>query len=138
MTKSEILAALNANRECYLATVEGNKPHVRGMALHKADETGIYFQSWKIKDIHKQMVKNPEVEICVKLPNGNQLRVSGRFEIVEDLALKKEVEALRPFMTQIIKDNGGYDVVDIYRMKNGKAFVYEREHNLAPKVYIDL
>jgi pyridoxamine 5'-phosphate oxidase len=138
MTKAEVLAAINANPVCYLATVEGNKPHVRGMGMYKADDTGIYFQAWKIKDIHKQIEKNPEVELCFNTKDGKQIRISGRFEIVEDLAMKKEVEKQRQFMTPIIKEKGGYDVVAMYRMKHGKACIWTMAENFAPKTYIDL
>jgi pyridoxamine 5'-phosphate oxidase len=138
LTKTEVLAAISANPVAYMATVEGNKPHVRGMQMVKADETGIYFQAWKIKDVHKQIAKNPEVELCFGTKDGKQIRISGRFEIVEDLALKKEVEKMRPFMTPIIKERGGYDVVAIYRMKNGKAMVWTMADNFSPKTYIDI
>jgi len=137
MTKQEILAALNANPICYVATVEGNKPHVRAMGLFRADEDGIIFQAWKIKDIHKQIVNNPEVEICCNTKDGKQIRISGRFEIVEDLALKKEIEAKRPFMTPVIKEKS-YDVVAVYRLRHGKACVWTMAENFAPKTYIDL
>jgi pyridoxamine 5'-phosphate oxidase len=138
MTKTEILAALNANPICYLATTEGNQPHVRGMGMYKADETGIYFQAWKLKDIHNQIVKNPNVELCFSTKDGKQIRVTGKFEILEDLAIKKEVEAKRTFMTPIIKEKGGYDVVAIYRMKKGKAVVWTMAENFAPKTYVEL
>jgi uncharacterized pyridoxamine 5'-phosphate oxidase family protein len=138
MTKAEILAAVNANPIAYVATVEGNKPHVRGMQMHKADETGIYFQAWKAKDIHKQIEKNPEVELCFNTKDSGQIRVSGRFEIVEDLALKKEVEGKRPFMTPIIKEKGGYDAVAIYRLRKGKATIWTMGANFVPKTYVEL
>lgn len=138
MTKTEILAAINAEPNAYMATVEGNQPHVRGMGMVKADESGLYFQAWKVKDIHNQIVKNPNVELCFNLKDGKQIRISGKFEILEDLALKKEVEKQRPFMTPIIKEKGGYDVVAIYRMKHGKAVVWTRAENFAPKSYVEL
>jgi pyridoxamine 5'-phosphate oxidase len=138
MTKTEILAAISAAGVAYMATTEGNQPHVRGMGLFKADETGIYFQAWKVKDIHNQIVKNPNVELCFSTKDGKQIRVTGKFEILEDLALKKEVEVKRPFMTPIMKEKGGYDVVAIYRMKKGKALVWTMADNFAPKTYVEL
>ena len=138
MTKAEILAALNANPVAWVATVEGNKPHVRGLQMHKADESGIYFQAWKIKDIHQQLVKNPAVELAFSTKDGKQIRVGGKFEILEDLAIKKEVEKQRPFLTMAMKDRGGYDAIVIYRLKNGKATVWTMGENFAPKTYIDL
>jgi pyridoxamine 5'-phosphate oxidase len=138
MTKTEILAALNANPTCYVATAEGNQPHVRGMGMYKADETGIYFQAWKVKDIHNQIINNPNVELCFSTKDGKQIRITGKFEILEDLAIKKEVEAKKPFMTPIIKEKGGYDVVAIYRLKKGKATVWTMAENFAPKTYVEL
>jgi pyridoxamine 5'-phosphate oxidase len=138
MTKAEVLAAINEARTAYMATVEGDKPHVRGMGMVKADETGIYFQAWKMKDVHKQIEKNPNVELCYATKDGKQIRVSGKFEIVEDLALKKEIEAKRPFVTPIMKEKGGYDIMAVYRMKHGKALVWTMADNFAPKTYIDL
>jgi pyridoxamine 5'-phosphate oxidase len=137
MTKAEIIAAIKESPMCHLATVEGNKPHVRGMGVLKIDETGIYFQSWTLKDLDKQIKKNPEVEICFNTKDMKQIRVAGRFEILDDLALKKEAEAKGPFMTPVIKEKG-YDVVAIYRMAKGKACVWSMETNFAPKTYIEL
>ena len=136
MSKSEILAALNANPNCHMATVEGNKPHVRGMGMVSADEKGIIIQSWTMKDIHPQIVKNPEVELCFNTKDGKQIRVSGRAEIVNDMAIKQDIVAKRPFMKPTI-DEKGWDVVTVYRIK-GKAQVWERKDNFAPKTYIDL
>lgn len=136
MSKSEILAALNANPTCYMATVEGNKPHVRPMGMVSADENGIIIQSWTIKDIHPQVARNPEVELCFSTKDGKSIRVSGKAEIVEDLAFKQAVAAKRPFMKPTI-DEKGWGVVAIYRIK-GKAVVWERKDNFTPKTYIDL
>lgn len=136
MSKSEILAALNANPTCYMATVEGNKPRVRPMGMVSADENGIIIQSWTIKDIHPQVVRNPEVELCFSTKDGKSIRVSGKAEIVEDLAFKQAVAAKRPFMKPTI-DEKGWGVVAIYRIK-GKAVVWERKDNFTPKTYIDL
>jgi uncharacterized pyridoxamine 5'-phosphate oxidase family protein len=138
MTKAEILAALNANPVCYLATVEGNRPHVRGMQMVSADENGIIFQCWKIKDLHKQIEKNPEVEACFNVKNGPQIRVSGRLEIIEDLNAKKDMEAKRPYLTPGIKAHGGLDVLAIYRLRHGRATLWSMPTNFDPKTYIDL
>jgi pyridoxamine 5'-phosphate oxidase len=92
MNKTEIMAFVKATPICFLATTEGNKPHVRALGLYRADENGIILQSDKRKDLHKQLVKNPAAEICFcDLKNFVEVRVSGRIEIVEDLALKKEI-----------------------------------------------
>jgi pyridoxamine 5'-phosphate oxidase len=136
MSKKEILEVLNANPVCSFATTEGKKPHVRGMAMIKADEKGLIFQSWTLKDVHQQIMKNPEVELCFNTKDGKQIRISGRAEIVDDMALKQEVVALRPFMKPII-DEKGWDVVAIYRI-GGKASIWERKDNFTPKTYVNI
>jgi uncharacterized pyridoxamine 5'-phosphate oxidase family protein len=137
MTKTEILDFINAHPASHVATVEGNKPHVRGLQIHKADESGIIIQVWKIKDIHEQLQANPEMEICFNdYGAGVQVRVSGRAELLEDMGLKKQVVEERPFMKPMVESKG-YDAVALYRLK-GRATVWTRETNFEPKTYIDL
>ncbi len=138
MDKKEILAFINNNPTTYFATVEGNKPHVRGMGLYKADEDGIIFQTSEPKDMHKQLMKNPETELCFhNVKDSIQVRVSGRMEPVEDLDLKKEVVAKRPFLKDWV-DKNGYGFIKLYRMRKGKAFVWTFATNFDPKKYIEL
>jgi len=138
LNKSEILAFLNANRSCHLATVEGNKPHVRVMGIYRADEDGIIIQAYTIKDIHKQLCENPNVELCFNnTDNSIQIRVSGAVELLDDRALKDEVIAKRPFLKPIVEKHG-YDVVTIYWLRNGLATVWTRKVNYDPKTYIEL
>jgi pyridoxamine 5'-phosphate oxidase len=137
MNKTEILAFINTNPTCFVATIENNKPHVRGLAMYKADETGIYFQTWKLKDISKQLTKIPDVELCFTSKDA-QVRISGKLELVEDMALKQEVVAKRTFMKGIIEARGGWDIVAMYRMKKGKACVWTMATNFEPKTYIDI
>ena len=63
MTKEEMIAFMNANPVMQLATVEGDKPRVRAILLFKADEKGIIFHTANTKDLYKQLMKNPNVEI---------------------------------------------------------------------------
>lgn len=137
MNKAEILEFIRAVRIAYVATVEESRPHVRAIGIYRADDDGILIQVWKIKDIHKQLEKNPEIELCFADPQKSvQVRVSGRAELVEDLALKKQVVEDRPFMKPIVEARG-YDVVALYRIK-GKATVWTFQTNFEPKAYIDL
>lgn len=140
MTKAEIFALLNSNPVFQLATVEGNKPHVRNLLMYRADENGIVFHTGKIKDLHRQLIQNPNVEMCFN--NGNvqnmvQVRVSGTVELVEDLALKKEIVQKREFLKSII-EKMGYDSLAVYRMKNGRATIWTMATNLEPKVFVNL
>ena len=137
MTKTEILELIKANPTSYMATVEGDKPHVRGMGIYDASEGGIIIQTWTIKDIHQQVLKNPEVELCFNdTKAGTQVRVSGRAEIIDDVDFKKRVVEKRPFMKPIVEKRG-LDVIALYRVK-GKATVWTMATNFEPKTYVDL
>ena len=138
MNKAEIIVFLNANPSCHLATIEGNKPHVRGMRIYKADENGIILQTSKVKDLYKQLSENPNVELCFNNYKDNiQVRVSGTIEAVEDMELRKEIIAKRQILKSLVEKEG-YEVVAVYRLKKGIATVWTPETNFAPKTYIQL
>lgn len=140
MTKAEILNFLNVNPIFYLATIEGNRPHVRGMLMYRADEHGIVFHTGKGKDLHKQLSENPNVEMCFN--NGNfedlvQIRVNGTVELVENLELKKEIVQKREFLKPFV-EKSGYDPLAVYRVQEGIATVWTMKTNLDPKEFIAL
>jgi len=137
MIKDEIYACMNANPTCYLATVEGSKPRVRAMGMVKADEDGIIIETGTFKDVYKQMSANPNVELCFyNAKDGIQVRVSGAVEVVDDLELKKEIVAQRPFLKQRVEE-GGYEAMGVFRLK-GSAYVWTFKTASEPKTYIQL
>jgi pyridoxamine 5'-phosphate oxidase len=137
MNRTEILEFLNANRDCFLATVEGDKPHVRAIGMVKADEDGIILEISTFKDVYKQIVANPNVELCFyNAKDGVQIRVSGAVEPVADKKLRDEIVALRPFLKERIA-KWGDEVVGVLRLK-GQAYVWSFATGLEPKKYIQL
>jgi uncharacterized pyridoxamine 5'-phosphate oxidase family protein len=48
----------------YLATVEGDQPRVRPFGTVLIFEDKLYIQTGKSKNVSKQMLANPKVEIC--------------------------------------------------------------------------
>ncbi len=140
MDRNEIFAFINENQVCHLATSEDNVPHVRGILVYRADENGIIFHTGKFKDLYKQLIENPQVEFCFTnkdIQNLIQIRVSGRVELEEDLALKKEIVADRDFLKPWVEEKG-YDGLAVFRLKNGKATIWTMATNFIPKIYIDL
>ena len=90
MNKAEIIAFMNATHDCHMATVEGNKPHVRGIGIVKADEDGIVIQTSTYKDVYKQLSANPNVELCFNnFDQGIQVRLIGSLKLFYYLELKK-------------------------------------------------
>jgi pyridoxamine 5'-phosphate oxidase len=137
VNKAEILKFLNANPTCYLATVEGDRPHVRAMGMFRADENGIIIETGTFKDVYKQMVANPNVELCFfNAKDGIQIRVSGAVEPLDDIELKKEIVAQRPFLKERVA-KGGYEAMGVFRLK-GQAYVWSFQNVAEPKKYVPL
>lgn len=144
MTRQEIFELINNNPVLYLATVEGDQPRGRGMLLYKADESGIVFHSGTMKDVYRQIVNNPKVELCFNDFKRNiQVRVSGELEIIDDNNLKDEIceHPTRQFL-RAWRESGSlqdfYKAFVVFRLKGGKATTWTLETNFAPKEYIQL
>jgi pyridoxamine 5'-phosphate oxidase len=120
--------------------VEGDKPHVRGMLLYRADENGILFHTGKTKDLHKQLSADPNVELSFnngKFDDLVQVRISGTVELVEDMELKKEIVQNRDFLKPWV-DQAGYEPLAVYRMKKGLATIWTMKTNFAPKEFVQI
>jgi uncharacterized pyridoxamine 5'-phosphate oxidase family protein len=138
MNKQEILEFMKACGSCFLATVEGNQPHVRGMMPYRIDEDGVILHTGKMKDIQKQLANKAKVELCFFDPQKRtQVRVTGTMELLEDLALKKEIVTKRDFLKPWI-EKVGYDPLTVFRIKDCVATAWTFETNFSPKTYVNL
>ncbi|MGD1118547.1 MAG: pyridoxamine 5'-phosphate oxidase family protein [Dehalococcoidales bacterium] len=134
MDKTEILKFITENPVGYLATVEGKSARVRGMETFRADEKGLIFYTSKMKNVFQQIADNPNVEVCY-FAKGTQVRVRGKMEVLEDLALKKEIVGKRPFLKTAYEKS--FDGMAVCRLK-GKATTWSMQDMTAPTVFIDL
>jgi pyridoxamine 5'-phosphate oxidase len=136
MTKQDIFAFINKNQSCTLATVDGNKPHVRGMMLYRADEKGMLFHTGINKELCKQIKNNPDVEICF-INDMTQVRISGVATEEKDLKLKEEIVSKRTYLKPMI-DSHGWDALVVFRVRKMVATVWSMATNLVPKEYVEL
>jgi pyridoxamine 5'-phosphate oxidase len=139
MDIKECIKFTNTNPFCYLATSEGNQPHVRALGFWFADTTGFYFQTGDNKEFYRQLKVNPRTEVCFYRHEGTigtMLRIAGEVEFLDDLGLKERVLRERPFLKEFgltIESPG----LIIFRIAHGKAHFWTMENNLKPKEYID-
>ena len=118
-------------QECgtfYLATVEGDQPHVRPFGAVCEFEGKLYIQTVKVKDVSKQIHVNPKVEIFA-FKNGEWLRVAG--ELVEDdrrEARQSMLDAYPSLQNMYSADDGNNEV---FYFKNAtvtfSSFTHEPE-----------
>ena len=133
MTSSEILKFLNAHPACHLATLENGKPRVRGMLMYRADEQGLLFHTGIGKALAKQVQNGAPAEACFNSPEL-QVRVSGTTQIVDDLELKKEIVAARPFMQPWVAQHG-YGRLVVFRIVQCEAATWTMAANFEPTMY---
>lgn len=126
MNNEEILDFIKRNPIFYLATSDNNMPHVRAMTVCNADENGILFNTKDFKKSNLELRNNPNVEMCFYSPKeGVQVRLSGKVESVDDLAIKKDIVRRFPALTQLVQAKG-YCVIVPYCLKNWKTQVWTR------------
>jgi uncharacterized pyridoxamine 5'-phosphate oxidase family protein len=58
----------------YVATADGDQPRVRPFGTALIFEDKLYIQTGKVKNVSKQMKKNPKIEICA-VSEGKWVRV---------------------------------------------------------------
>ncbi|MCR5042356.1 MAG: pyridoxamine 5'-phosphate oxidase family protein [Clostridia bacterium] len=102
----------------YLATVDGDRPRVRPFGTAHVFEGRLYIQTGKVKDVSKQLHKNPNAEICA-FRDGKWLRLSG--ELVEDdrrEARQSMLDAYPSLQGMYSADDGN---TEVFYFKNARA-----------------
>ncbi|HQI00394.1 MAG TPA: pyridoxamine 5'-phosphate oxidase family protein [Deltaproteobacteria bacterium] len=133
MTKNEMIEFINANPTCFLATSEGDQPHVRAIMTFRADESGVVFITGTGKDLNRQLLSNPKAELCYySNEKGMQLRLSGSLEKSDDEALKNEIIEKFTFLKPVAEQEG-LGALTVWRLPHGSAVVWSYESPTAPK-----
>ena len=138
MNKSDVFTFINGNPTFCLATSENKKPHLRVITLFRADSNGIIFATGKHKDVYRQLIDNPYVELLFWIADkGTQIRISGIAKLLEDLEIKRLVVEKFTFLQPWVEQEG-YDQLAPFCLENAKAFVWTQEAEFNPKEYIIL
>ena len=69
---------IKANQVFHIATVDGKNARVRPFGFIMKRDNKLYFCTNKTKDVYKQMVSNPDVEISCMGTDGQWLRLRGK------------------------------------------------------------
>lgn len=97
---------LKACRTYYLATVENDLPRVRPFGTVNIFDGRLYIQTGKAKQVSKQILQNPKVEICAF--NGEKwLRLSGELQEDDRFEAKKSMLDSYPELRVMYDENDG-------------------------------
>ncbi len=102
----EVLKFLKECGVYYLATVEDGKPRVRPFGTAEIFENHLYIQTGNKKDVFKQIMKNPNVEICA-FKDGKWLRLRGILKRDDRREARKDMLDKNPMLRGMYDENDG-------------------------------
>ena len=95
----------------FIATIDGDQPRVRPFGTVLIFENKLYIQTGKVKNVAKQIMKNPKIEICA-VTGGKAIRVEA--VAVEDDRTKARQEMLDAYpqlKSRYSADDGNNEVL---------------------------
>src|SRR5260221_13839266 len=86
----------------HLATVDGDQPRLRPVSPVKTDGFVVYVAN--LRPYHKtgEIAANPKVELCYLDDHHNQVRLTGRAEVVTDRSVLQETWDANALMRQYL------------------------------------
>ena len=110
-------------KECnafFIATVDGDQPHVRPFGVSEIIDGRLYIMTGKVKDVYKQMAANGKFEICALKPSGSEwIRICGTLVNDDALAVKTEFLERNPSLKSMYKADD--DNIAVLYITNGSA-----------------
>ena len=89
----------------FLATVDEDQPKCRPLGLHILSEDKIYFGVGDFKDVYKQMLANPKIEI-VATRGEDILRYYGIAKFEDNKAVLEKAAEILPDLKEVYEENG--------------------------------
>lgn len=134
MNAQEYVTFALANPVCFLASGDGDQPHVRTVLLWKADSTGFYFILLSPKRVSAQLKKNAKAEVCfynhaADLAQAKQMRVTGTMKLIKDPIMQAQAVTDRAFVGQFI-GRPVDDLIEVFHLTAAKAHFWMLRDNL--------
>jgi uncharacterized pyridoxamine 5'-phosphate oxidase family protein len=104
---SKITDFLNETKIFFLATVDGNQPKLRPLGAYLEMDGKLLFGVGDFKDVYKQMVANPLVEIAACKQNGHWLRYTGKAVFETDYKYAEAILDGAPHLREIYNETTG-------------------------------
>ncbi len=130
MSKEKVFKFVQENPVCFIATMDGDQPRVRGFLTVLFNDGNLYFTTGTMKNVYAQLSKNPKIELCYCSRDFRKmLRIAGKIEIIDDREKKQQLLNERDYL----KSFGG-KVDDprfiLLRLSHGKAHFWTIEQNM--------
>lgn len=108
-------SVIQADRFPYLATLDGDQPRVRPISPVRTDGFTVYVAN--LRSYHKtlEIDVNPKVELCYLDDEHDQVRLTGRAEVVKDRALIQEIWDANPLLRHYLGTPDNPELI-VYRI----------------------
>lgn len=117
----EVLEFIKSCGVYYLATTDGDQPRVRPFGTAEEFEGKLYIQTGKKKDCYKQLLENPNAEICC-FKDGRWLRLKGKLIPDDRVEAKKDMLDKNPSLRGMYNENDDNTIVLYF--EEGEATFY--------------
>ncbi len=114
----EVLKFLQEAKVWYLATDEDGQPHVRPFGSQMIYNGKLYFQTGLKKDVAKQLLKNPKIEISA-MNKGEWIRLTAEAVYDDNIEVQEAMLDAMPSLKKTYKAGDGNTAV--FYLKNAKA-----------------
>lgn len=106
---------VQADRFPYLATIDGDQPRLRPVSPVRTDGFTVYVAN--LRSYHKtgEIAANSRVELCYLDDSHNQVRITGKAEIVVDRVLLQEIWDANPLLRQYLGSLDNPELI-VYRI----------------------
>lgn len=129
MKREDILEFVRRNTTAFMATTDGSEPCVRAMSTPHIDENGLTFCTGTGKDVCRQLLANPSVELCYWSKEEKlQVRIRGKMEKLDDEKLKKHIVETKFTFLKPVVEQFGWDTLTLFRISKGQARTWSAEN----------
>ena len=102
---NRVKAFLDEAQVFYIVTVDGDKPKARPISFSMVRNDELYFGVGTFKEVYKQLVANPNIEIIASTPSL-WMRLDGKAVFDHDDYLVDECFKIMPPIGKLYKENG--------------------------------
>lgn len=131
---NEVVKFLEENPVQYLATIgRDGKAKCRPFMFSLEKDGKLWFCTNNQKDVYKDMLENPYVEICISSPQYAWIRISGKVVFENNMEIKENT--LRNPIVKETYQTADNPIFEVFYLADAKAVIADFSGN-PPKEYI--
>ena len=119
---SKLLEEVKRAGVFYIATVDGDVPHVRPFGAIEEIDGRIYLVTGNNKAVFRQLIANPKVEFVGSFEDSSWIRVSGKVRRTDDIKIKEKYLEIRPSLQKKYKADDG--VFEVFELVEPVGYIY--------------